>query len=144
MVRVKRGNVARNRRKKILKFAKGFKGAHSRLFCSANAQVMKALFYSYTGRKKRKKVFKKLWICRVNAALRDDSFTYSYLKYLLKNSCVQLNLKILAQLVAVEKDTFYEIVEAVNINKEIIFDLTNRKVMHSFPPNDFNSILKGI
>ena len=54
MVRVKRGNVAKNRRKKILKFAKGFKGAHSRLFRTANGQVMKALVYSYVGRKRRK------------------------------------------------------------------------------------------
>ena len=58
MVRVKRGNVARNRRKKILKFAKGFKGAHSRLFRTANQQVMKALIYSYVGRKRRKRDFK--------------------------------------------------------------------------------------
>ena len=70
MVRVKRGNVARKRRKKILKFAKGFKGAHSRLFRTANGQVMKALIYSYVGRKRRKQDFKKLWICRVNAAAR--------------------------------------------------------------------------
>ena len=61
MVRVKRGNVARNRRKKILKFAKGFNGAHSRLFRTANGQVMKALIYSYVGRKRRKQDFKKLW-----------------------------------------------------------------------------------
>ena len=70
MVRVKRGNVARNRRKKILKFAKGFKGAHSRLFRTANQQVMKALIYSYVGRKRRKRDFKRLWLCRVNAAAR--------------------------------------------------------------------------
>ena len=58
MVRVKRGNVARTRRKKILKFAKGFKGAHSRLFRTANGQVMKALTYSYVGRKRRKQSHK--------------------------------------------------------------------------------------
>ena len=72
MVRVKRGNVARKRRNKILKFAKGFKGAHSRLFRTANGQVMKALVYSYVGRKRRKQDFKKLWICRVNAAARNE------------------------------------------------------------------------
>ena len=58
MVRVKRGNVARNRRKKILKFAKGFKGAHSRLFRTANGQVMKALIYSYVGRKDVSKILR--------------------------------------------------------------------------------------
>ena len=138
MVRVKRGNIAKNRRKKILKFAKGFKGAHSRLFRTANAQVIKALFYSYRGRKKRKQAFKKLWICRVNAALRvNNGFTYSYLKYLLKNSYVNLNIKILAQLVAVEKETFYEIVGAMNSSKELIFNLTNRKVRNIFPQRIF-------
>jgi len=58
MVRVKRGNVARKRRNKILKFAKGFKGAHSRLFRTANQQVMKSLVYAYIGRKRRKRDFK--------------------------------------------------------------------------------------
>ena len=80
MVRVKRGNVARKRRNKILKFAKGFKGAHSRLFRTANGQVMKALVYSYVGRKRRKQDFKKLWICRVNAAARQEGLTYSSLE----------------------------------------------------------------
>ena len=94
MVRVKRGNVARKRRKKILKFAKGFKGAHSRLFRTANGQVMKALIYSYVGRKRRKQDFKKLWICRVNAAARSEGLSYSSLRNLLKKSSINLNLKI--------------------------------------------------
>ena len=80
MVRVKRGSVAKARRKKVLKFSKGFKGAHSRLFRTANGQVMKALVYSYVGRKKRKQDFKKLWICRVNAAVRTKGLTYSKVK----------------------------------------------------------------
>ena len=84
MVRVKRGSVAKARRKKVLKFSKGFKGAHSRLFRTANGQVMKALVYSYVGRKKRKQDFKKLWICRVNAAVRSKGLTYSKVKSLLK------------------------------------------------------------
>ena len=85
MVRVKRGNVARNRRKKILKLAKGFKGAHSRLFRTANQQVMKSLVYSYVGRKRRKRDFKRLWICRVNAASRLQGTTYSKLRNSLKS-----------------------------------------------------------
>ena len=95
MVRVKRGNVARKRRKKILKFAKGFKGAHSRLFRTANGQVMKALIYSYVGRKRRKQDFKKLWICRVNAAARNEGLTYSSFRSSLKKSSIGLNLKAL-------------------------------------------------
>jgi|TARA_Y100000589_G_C27032123_1_gene579451 large subunit ribosomal protein L20 len=111
MVRVKRGNIARNRRKKILKFAKGFKGAHSRLFRTANGQVMKALVYSYVGRKNRKRDFKKLWICRVNAAARNEGLTYSRLRHLLKKSSISLNLKMLAQLSILDKKTFLHIVE---------------------------------
>ena len=67
MVRIKRGNIARKRRKKVLKLAKGFKGAHSKLFRVANQQVMKALKYSYVGRKQKKRVFRRLWITRINA-----------------------------------------------------------------------------
>ena len=93
MVRVKRGNVAAKRRKKILKFAKGFRGAHSRLFRTANQQVMKALVYSYVGRKRKKRDFKKLWLCRVNAAARIEGLTYSKLASRLKQNSIDLNLK---------------------------------------------------
>jgi len=113
MVRVKRGNVAKVRRKKILKFAKGFKGAHSRLFRTANGQVMKALIYSYVGRKRRKQDFKKLWICRVNAAARNEGITYSNLRHKLKKSSIGLNLKMLAQLSVLDKQTFNQIVQEV-------------------------------
>jgi large subunit ribosomal protein L20 len=64
MTRVKRGNVARKRRKKILKLAKGFRGSHSTLFRTANQQVMKALRSAYRDRKKRKRDFRRLWIAR--------------------------------------------------------------------------------
>jgi len=113
MVRVKRGNVAKNRRKKILKFAKGFKGAHSRLFRTANGQVMKALIYSYVGRKRKKQDFRKLWICRVNAAARGEGLTYSSLRNLLKKSSIDLNLKMLAQLSVFDKETFNSLVQEV-------------------------------
>ena len=116
MVRVKRGNVARKRRKKILKFAKGFKGAHSRLFRTANSQVMKALVYSYVGRKKRKQDFRKLWICRVNAAAREEGLTYSKLKNSLKTSSVELNLKMLAQLSVLDRGTFSHLVNEIEKN----------------------------
>jgi large subunit ribosomal protein L20 len=113
MVRVKRGNVARVRRKKILKFASGFKGAHSRLFRTANGQVMKALIYSYTGRKRRKQDFKKLWICRVNAAARSEGISYSSLRSLLKKSSINLNLKMLAQLAVLDKKTFSYLIQEI-------------------------------
>ena len=79
MARVKRGNIARKRRKKILQLAKGYRGAHSRLFRIANQQVMKALRYSYVGRKQKKRVFRKLWITRINAASRLNGLSYSRL-----------------------------------------------------------------
>ena len=116
MVRVKRGNVARKRRKKILKFAKGFKGAHSRLFRTANGQVMKALIYSYVGRKRRKQDFKKLWICRVNAAARTEGTNYSKLRNSLKKSSIGLNLKMLAQLSVLDKKTFSQVLHEANSN----------------------------
>ena len=113
MVRVKRGSVARTRRKKILKFAKGFKGAHSRLFRTANGQVMKALIYSYVGRKRRKQDFKKLWICRVNAAARNEGLNYSTFRSSLKKSSIDLNLKMLAQLSVLDKKTFSHLIQEV-------------------------------
>ena len=79
MVRVKRGNVARKRRKKILSLASGYRGAHSILFRVANQQVMKALRYSYIGRKQKKRIFRKIWISRINAASRLNGTSYSRL-----------------------------------------------------------------
>jgi large subunit ribosomal protein L20 len=114
MVRVKRGNVARKRRNKILKLAKGFKGAHSRLFRTSNGQVMKALIYSYTGRKRRKRDFKRLWLCRVNAAARIHGISYSQFRNSLKKSMIKLNLKMLAQLSLLDKEVFALIVNEVS------------------------------
>jgi large subunit ribosomal protein L20 len=113
MVRVKRGYVAKNHRRRVLKFAKGFKGAHSRLFRVANGQVMKAFVYSYVGRKRRKRDFKKLWICRVNAAARMEGMTYSTFRSSLKKSSVELNLKMLAQLSILDKATFSYVLNEV-------------------------------
>lgn len=79
MVRIKRGNVARKRRKKILSLASGYRGAHSILFRIANQQVMKALRYSYIGRKQKKRMFRKIWISRINAASRLNGTSYSRL-----------------------------------------------------------------
>jgi len=113
MVRVKRGNVARKKRNKILKFAKGFKGAHSRLFRTANGQVMKSLIYAYTGRKNRKRDFKRLWICRVNAASHSYGLSYSKLRHKLKTASIDLNLKMLAQIALLDPQTFSLLVKEV-------------------------------
>ena len=74
---------------------------------------MKALIYSYVGRKRRKKDFKKLWICRVNAAARSEGLNYSNFRNSLKKSSIELNLKMLAQLSVLDKETFKYLVEEV-------------------------------
>jgi large subunit ribosomal protein L20 len=111
MTRVKRGNVARNRRKKILKLAKGFRGSHSRLFRTANQQVMKALRSSYRDRRKRKRDFRRLWIVRINAAARQNGMSYSQLTGNLKKANILLNRKVLAQLAVLDPNTFQKVVE---------------------------------
>ena len=78
-MRVKRGNVLRNRHKKILKLAKGFQGARSRIFKVANTAVMKALKYQYRARRNKKRFMRRLWISRINAAARMNSLNYSRL-----------------------------------------------------------------
>ncbi|MEM8830934.1 MAG: 50S ribosomal protein L20 [Cyanobacteria bacterium P01_G01_bin.19] len=111
MSRVKRGNVARKRRKKILKLAKGFRGSHSKLFRTANQQVMKALRNAYRDRRKRKRDFRRLWITRINAAARMNGLSYSKLTHQLKQADVGLNRKMLAQLAMVDPDAFAKVVE---------------------------------
>jgi len=110
MVRVKRGNVARKRRKKILQFSKGYRGAHSCLFRVANQQVMKALRYSYVGRKQKKRMFRKLWITRINAAAKLNNLNYSKLIHKFKKSNIDLNRKMLSQLVIIDTQTFNKII----------------------------------
>lgn len=106
MVRIKRGNVARKRRKKILSLASGYRGAHSILFRIANQQVMKALRYSYIGRKQKKRAFRKIWISRINAASRLNGTSYSQLIHKFKKSKVDLNRKMLSQIAVLDKSTF--------------------------------------
>jgi large subunit ribosomal protein L20 len=111
MSRVKRGNVARKRRKKILKLAKGFRGSHSKLFRTANQQVMKALRNAYRDRRKRKRDFRRLWITRINAAARMNGLSYSKLTHQLKQAEIGLNRKMLAQLAMVDPQAFEKVVE---------------------------------
>ena len=114
MVRIKRGNVARKRRKKILQLAKSYRGAHSRLFRVTNQQVMKALRYSYIGRKQKKRMFRRIWIMRINAASRVSGLSYSRLIHNFKKSNIDLNRKILAQIAILDSTTFNKL---INISK---------------------------
>jgi large subunit ribosomal protein L20 len=111
MARVKRGNVARKRRNKILKLAKGFRGSHSRLFRVANQQVMKALRNAYRDRRKKKRDFRRLWIARINAAARINGISYSQLIGKLKKADIQINRKMLAQLAVLDPTGFAKVVE---------------------------------
>lgn len=113
MTRIKRGNIARKRRKKILKLAKSFRGTHSVLFKTAKQQVIKALKYSYFGRKQKKRDMRRLWIIRINAAAHLHSVNYSQLIYGLKKDNIALNRKMLAYLATAETSTFDQIVSKV-------------------------------
>ena len=109
MVRVKRGNVARKRRNKILTLARGYRGAHSTLFRIANQQVMKALKYSYIGRKQKKRIFRRIWITRINAASRIEGIRYNHFIHRLNELKVSLNRKMLAQIAVLDNATFSQI-----------------------------------
>ena len=112
MARVKRGNIARKRRNKILNLAKGFRGGNKNLFRTANQRVMKALCNAYRDRRRRKRDFRRLWIARINAAARLNGLSYSKLMGGLKKADIIINRKMLAQLAVTDPKTFTNI--AVN------------------------------
>ena len=112
MVRVKRGNIARKRRKKIFSLASGFRGAHSVLFRVANQQVMKALRYSYIGRKHKKRIFRRIWVSRINAASRVNGISYSQLIHKFKKSNIDLNRKMLSQIAVLDSSTFQFLIDS--------------------------------
>ena len=101
MARVKRGNVHKNRRRNILKQAKGYYGSDSRLYASARDAVDRAMQYAYIGRKRKKRDFRRLWIIRINAACRQHDISYSRFMAGLKAANIGLDRKVLAQ-IAVE------------------------------------------
>lgn len=109
MSRVKRGNVLKNRHRKILKLAKGFRGTRSKLFTVANQAVMKALKYAYRDRRNKKRDFRRLWITRINAAARQHGMSYSQFSFGLKRANITLNRKVLADLAVTDKDAFAKI-----------------------------------
>ena len=110
-MRVKRGNVLRKRHKKILKLAKGFLGARSRIFKVANIAVMKKLKYQYRDRRVLKRNMRSLWIVRINAAVRNFGISYSRFMNMLKKADIQVNRKMLAELAVNEPEAFEVLVE---------------------------------
>jgi large subunit ribosomal protein L20 len=111
MPRVKRGFKARRRRNKVLKLAKGYRGARSKLFRSATEAVDRGLKYAFRDRKAKKRDFRALWISRINAGARENGLSYSRLVYGLKQADIGLDRKILAQLAATDPAGFSAVVE---------------------------------
>ncbi len=111
MPRVKGGTVARNRRKKILKLAKGYFGSKHLLYKTAHEQVMRSLRYAYRDRKQLKREMRKLWIARINAAARMNDMSYSQLMFGLKLANVQVNRKMLSEIAIHDPKGFTGIVD---------------------------------
>ena len=111
MARVKRGVQARKRHKKILKHAKGYYGARSRVFRVAKQAVIKAGQYAYRDRRQRKRQFRQLWIARINAGARVNGLSYSRFINGLKVASIEVDRKILADLAVNEKGAFAALVE---------------------------------
>lgn len=123
MPRVKGGYVARRRRKKVLKLAKGYYGSKHAIYRTAHEQVMRALQFSYRDRKVRKREFRKLWITRVNAACRLNDITYSKFINGLKHANIEVNRKMLADMAVNDAEGFKVLVEAAKKgleNKQVV------------------------
>lgn len=111
MARVKRAMNARKKHKKILKLAKGFRGARSKLYRPANEFVMKALAHAYKGRKLKKRDFRKMWIARINAATRMNGLSYSRFMNGLKKADITINRKMLSEMAINDPAGFAQLVE---------------------------------
>lgn len=110
MARVKRGSIARKRHNKFLKAAKGFFGSKHRLFKTAKEQWMKSRVYAYRDRKQRKRLFRKLWITRINAACRENKISYSKFINGLNKAGLLINRKMLAEIAIDSPDAFKDLV----------------------------------
>jgi len=113
MPKVHKSVASRKRRKKILKQAKGYWGGKSRLLKTAKESVDQAMLYAYRDRRVRKREFRKLWITRMNAAVRPYGLNYSTFIHLLEKNNIRLNRKVLADLAVADPNTFAVIVENV-------------------------------
>lgn len=111
MARIKGGMNARRKHNRVLKLAKGYRGARSKQYRIAKQAVMRALTSSYAGRKQRKREFRKLWITRINAAARMNGLSYSKFMHGLKLAEVDINRKMLAELAVNDAEGFKELAE---------------------------------
>ena len=111
MARIKGGLNAKKKHNRVLKLAKGYRGARSKQYRIAKQSVMRALTSSYAGRKQRKRQFRKLWIARINAAARMNGLSYSKMIYGLKLANVDINRKMLAEMAVNDADGFATLAE---------------------------------
>lgn len=113
MARIKGGMNARRKHNKVLKLAKGYRGARSKQYRIAKQSVMRALASAYAGRKQKKRQFRRLWIARINAAARMNGLSYSKLMHGLKVNNIDLNRKVLADMAVNDAKGFSELCNAV-------------------------------
>lgn len=111
MARVKGGMTTRKRHKKILKLAKGYRGGKSKLFRTANEAVMKSLVYAYTGRRLKKRDFRRLWITRISAAAKMNGMNYSTFMHGLKLAGIDMNRKMLSEIAVCDAAAFTMLTE---------------------------------
>ena len=111
MARIKGGLNAKKRHNRVLKLAKGYRGARSKQYRTAKQSVMRALTSAYAGRKERKRQFRALWIARINAAARMNGLSYSRFMYGLKQADVELNRKVLADMAVNDAEGFKTLAE---------------------------------
>ena len=111
MARIKGGMNARRKHNKVLKLAKGYRGARSKQYRVAKQSVMRALTSSYAGRKERKRQFRQLWIARINAAARMNGLSYSKFMYGLKLAGIDMNRKMLAEMAVNDAEGFAKLAE---------------------------------
>ncbi|ACA59890.1 50S ribosomal protein L20 [Candidatus Desulforudis audaxviator] len=118
MPRVKNAVVARKRHKKVLKLAKGYWGAKSKLYRVANQQVMRSLLYAYRDRRAKKRDFRRLWITRINAAARLNGMSYNRFIEGLRRAGVEINRKVLAELAVKDQAAFGQLVQVAKAQLE--------------------------
>ncbi|MCL5056835.1 MAG: 50S ribosomal protein L20 [Actinobacteria bacterium] len=111
MPRAKSSVVSRNRHRKVLKLAKGYRGSKSKLFRVADTQLLKSLAYAYRDRRNKKRDFRRLWIARINAAARMNGISYSRFMNGLKQAGVTINRKMLADMAVNDSNAFVQLVE---------------------------------
>ena len=116
MARVKGAMSTRKRHKKILKLAKGYRGAKSKLYRVANQAVMKSLSYAYVGRKLKKRDFRSLWITRISAACKMNGINYSRFMNGLKKANIEINRKMLSEIAINDPAAFTQLVETAKSN----------------------------